>query len=67
MRAGTLILWESLDGRRTTNAQFKNTELGLRDDFFFVQQADRGKDRSRLIGTGHRAGAVRHRADRAGC
>jgi hypothetical protein len=29
----------SLSDRRTTNAEIENADPGLRDDFFFVQQA----------------------------
>jgi hypothetical protein len=58
--------WESLNGRRTTNAQVKNAEPGLRDNFFFLQQADCFKNRPGMIATGCGRGAMGHHADGAG-
>jgi hypothetical protein len=57
---------DSLDGRRTTNAQVKNAQPGLRNNFFFLQLADRGKHWPGLTGTGSRRSAVSDRADGAG-
>ncbi len=57
---------ESLDGGRTTNAQVKNAEPGFRDNFFFLQQSDRFKNRPGVVTTGCGRSAMGYRADGAG-
>lgn len=57
---------ESLDGRRTANAQVKNAKPGLRDDFFFLHQPDRFKDRPCVIATSGGRSAMGYHADGAG-
>jgi hypothetical protein len=61
------MAWEFLqDGRRTANAEVRGIELGLGEDFFIAQHADRGKNWPDVAGTGCGAGTVRRYADGAG-
>ena len=48
------ICEDSLQNRRTATAKFGEIELGLRDNSFVTQQANRRKHRSGLTGTWRR-------------